>query len=233
MSQAGKPSVGILGAGLMGRALGRHWARSGREVRYSFARDRAKLEAIAAEDGPTARAATPAEAAQCDVVLLAVPWRALDTALEQAGDLAGKVVLSCSLPMRPDDGALALGHTMSGAEDLAERLPGARVVSIFNTVPSELITALALEATTAAAKAENGSVSVRPQVVACGDDAGAKAIAMDLARDAGFEPVDAGPLRVARLVEPFGLLMAQLAYEQGTYGGPEVGYRFFAAGGGQ
>jgi predicted dinucleotide-binding enzyme len=70
---------------------------------------------------------------------------------------------------------------------------------------------------------------VRPQVVACGDDAGAKAVAMDLARDAGFEPVDAGPLRVARLVEPFGLLVAQLAYAQGRFGGPELGYRFFAA----
>lgn len=222
MNKGREGSVGILGAGLMGRALGRHWARAGREVRYSFARDPARLEAVAREDGPTARAATPAEAAACNVVLLAVPWRALDVVLEQAGDLVGKVVLSCSLPMAPDDSALALGHTTSGAEALAERLPGACVVSIFNTVPSELIMALA-------ARAHGGTDKkagpARPQVVACGDDADAKAVAMDLARDAAFEPVDAGPLRVARLMEPFGLLVAQLAYEQATYGGPEVGYR--------
>lgn len=210
-------NIAILGAGLMGRALGRHWSRAGHRVRYSFARDRARLEAIAAEDGPNARAATPAEAvADADAVLVAVPWRALDALLAEAGDLSGKVALSCSLPMLPDDSALAFGHTTSGAEQLAERLPQARVASIFNTVPSELITAVF-----------DKPPPSRPEVVCSGDDASAKRVAMALAADAGFRAIDAGPLAMARHMEPFGLLVAQLAYEQETYGGPEVGYRFF------
>ncbi len=58
----------------------------------------------------------------------------------------------------------------------------------------------------------------------CGDDSGGKTIAAELIRDSGFDPVDAGTLRIARYTEPFALLVGQLAYE-GT-GGPEVAYRF-------
>jgi predicted dinucleotide-binding enzyme len=60
--------------------------------------------------------------------------------------------------------------------------------------------------------------------VYCGDDERAKDTAAELIRDAGFDPVDAGPLRIARYTEPFALLVAQLAYERP--GGPEVAYRF-------
>ena len=95
------------------------------------------------------------------------------------------------------------------------RLPGGGVASIFNTVPSEPITALA-----------DGLAPTCPEVICCGDDAAAKQLTMRLARDAGFDPVDAGLLQVARYIEPFGRLIAQLAYEQETYGGPEAGYRF-------
>jgi hypothetical protein len=60
--------------------------------------------------------------------------------------------------------------------------------------------------------------------VYCGDDEGAKDLAATLIRDVGFDPVDAGPLEVARFTEPFALLVARLAYE--GEGGPELGYRF-------
>jgi predicted dinucleotide-binding enzyme len=64
----------------------------------------------------------------------------------------------------------------------------------------------------------------RPSLVYCSDDQGAKDLVAGLIRDAGFEPMDAGPLRIARYTEPFALLMGQLAYE-GTEG-PELAYRF-------
>ena len=63
----------------------------------------------------------------------------------------------------------------------------------------------------------------RPSLVYCGDDARSKEIAAGLIRDVGFAPVDAGPLRIARYTEPFGLLMGQLAYEGAD--GPELAYR--------
>jgi 8-hydroxy-5-deazaflavin:NADPH oxidoreductase len=64
----------------------------------------------------------------------------------------------------------------------------------------------------------------RPSLVYCGDEPNAKAVAAGLIRDVGFEPVDAGPLRIARFAEPFSLLVAQLAYE--GEGRPELAYRF-------
>jgi len=64
----------------------------------------------------------------------------------------------------------------------------------------------------------------RPSLVYCGDTGSSKAVAAELIRDVGFDPVDAGPLRIARYTEPFTLLIARLAYEGD--GGPELAYRF-------
>jgi 8-hydroxy-5-deazaflavin:NADPH oxidoreductase len=207
--------IGILGSGLMGGKLGTIFARAGHEVVFAYARSREKLERLARAAGGNARAGTPAEAAKdADALLLAVHWSRLDDVLTQAGDLSGKVVVTCSLPMNDDDTALVVAHTSSGAEELARRVPGARVVSAFGTVPSEVLFGV-FEARGAAA---------RPSLVYCGDDPDASEAAAGLIRDVGFDPVDAGPLRIARYAEPFTLLVAQLAYEGD--GGPELAYRF-------
>ena len=68
-------------------------------------------------------------------MLIAVHWSRVGDVLRQAGDLAGKVVLSCSLPMNADDTRLVVAHTSSGAEELARKIRRGRVVSAFNTVP--------------------------------------------------------------------------------------------------
>lgn len=207
--------VGILGSGLMGGKLGTLFARAGHEVVFAYARHREKLERLACEAGGAARAGTPREAAQeADALLLGVHWSRMDDVLNQAGDLSGKVVLSCSLPMNADDTALVIAHTGSGAEELAKMIPQARVVSAFNTVPSEVLFGVY----------EARSQDSRPSLVYCGDDEGAKDVAAGLIRDVGFDPVDAGPLRIARYTEPFALLVAQLAYEGDE--GPELAYRF-------
>src|SRR5438128_11392891 len=122
--------VGILGSGLMGGKLGTIFARAGHEVVFSYARSEKKLEKLARDAGGKARAGTPAEAVQqADALLLAVHWSRVGDVLKQAGDLAGKVIVSCSLPMNDDDTALVVTHTSSGAEKLAKRIPKARVVS--------------------------------------------------------------------------------------------------------
>jgi predicted dinucleotide-binding enzyme len=105
--------------------------------------------------------------------------------------------------MNDDDTELVVAHTSSGAEELARMIPTARVVSAFNTVPSEVLFGVY----------EAKSEGRRPSLVYCGDDEGGKAVAAELIRDVGFDPVDAGPLQVARYTEPFALLVAQLAYE--------------------
>jgi predicted dinucleotide-binding enzyme len=205
--------VGILGSGLMGGKLGTLFARAGHEVVFSYARSKEKLKRLARDAGGKARVGTPAEAADgADALLLAVHWLRFDDVVKQAGDLSGKVLVTCSLPMNANDTDLALGHMSSGAEQLAKRLPQARVVSAFNTVPSEVFFGVY----------EARRKTPKPSLAYCGDDAASKRIAAQLIRDVGFDPVDAGPLRVARYTEPFALLMARLAYE-GT-AGPEVAY---------
>jgi predicted dinucleotide-binding enzyme len=207
--------IGILGSGLMGGKLGTIWARAGHEVVFSYARSDEKLKKLARDAKGKARPGSPREAAQqADALLLAVHWSRLADVLEQTGDLSGKVIVTCSLPMNVDDTGLVIAHTSSGAEELAKMIPKARVVSAFGTVPSEVL----FDVYDARRKTK------RPSLVYCGDDKKAKAVAVELIRDAGFDPVDAGPLRIARYTEPFTLLVAQLAYEGNQ--GPEMAYRF-------
>jgi predicted dinucleotide-binding enzyme len=207
--------IGILGSGLMGGKLGTLFARAGHDVVFSYSRSDEKLRSLARDAAGTARAGTPAEAARdADAVLLAVHWSLFDDVLGQAGDLSGKVVVTCSLAMDESNTSLAVGLTSSAAEELAKKVRGARVVCAFNTVPSEVLFGVY----------EARAKAPRPSLVYCGDDARAKKVAAKLIGDVGFEPVDAGPLRIARYTEPFALLVAQLAYE-GT-SGPELAYRF-------
>ncbi len=207
--------IGILGSGLMGAKLGTIFARAGHEVTFSYARNHDKLKRLARDAQGNARAGTPLEAAKdADALLLAVHWSRIDDVLKQAGDLSGKVIVTCCLPMDTADTKLILGTTTSGAEELAKKLPRAHVVLAFNTVPSEVLFGVF----------ESKTKNPRPSLVYCGDNQSAKKAADKLIHDAGFDPVDAGKLRIARYTEPFALLVAQLAY--GGDGGPELAYRF-------
>ena len=200
---------------MMGAKLGTIFARAGHEVVFSYARSEQKLKKLAREAKGKAQPGTPREAAQeADAVLLAVHWSRIGDVLKQTGDLSGKVVVTCSLPMNDDNTELVVAHTSSGAEELAKMIPKARVVSAFNTVPSEVLFGVY----------ESKRKANRPSLLYCGDDSSSKRVAADLIRDVGFVPVDAGPLRIARYTEPFALLVAQLAYE--GKGGPELAYRF-------
>ena len=206
----------------MGGKLGTIFARAGHEVVFSYSHSKAKLERLAREAGSGARAGTPADAAKdADALLLAVHWSRVDDVLKKASDLAGKVIISCSLPMNADDTGLVVAHKSSGAEKLAKKIPKARVVSAFSTVPSEVLFSVFERAGSGRREAGNGK---RPSLVYCGENARAKKVAAQLISDVGFEPVDAGPLRIARYTEPFALLVAQLAYEGDR--GPALAYRF-------
>jgi predicted dinucleotide-binding enzyme len=200
----------------MGGKLGTLFARAGHHVVFSYARQQVKLRTLARDAGENARAGTPREAAQDpDAVLLAVHWLRVDDVLGQAGDLSGKVIVTCSLPMDVGNTELVIGRASSGTEELAKKVPKARIVCAFNTVLSEVLFS--------AYNARHRKAH-RHSLVYCGDDAGSKEVAAELIRDVGFHPVDAGSLRMARYTEPFALLMDQLAYDGDE--GPELAYRF-------
>src|SRR6266581_8844443 len=106
---------------------------------------------------------------------------------QQVGDLSGKVILTCCRPMDAGNTKLIIGTTTSGAEELARKIPRAHVVCAFNTVPSEVLFGVF----------EAKDKNARPSLVYCGDDQNAKNVAAKLIDDAGFDPIDGGPLRIA------------------------------------
>src|SRR5262245_23088418 len=126
--------IAIIGAGNVGGTLGAAWAKRGHDVFFGV-RDPAdaKLKELLGRVGAKARAARVGDAvAPAEVVALTVPWPAAQDALRAAGDLVGKILLDCTNPLTPDLSGLTVGHTTSGAEQVAAWAAGARVVKIFN-----------------------------------------------------------------------------------------------------
>lgn len=205
--------IAIIGSGRMGATIGTIFAKLGHEVTFSYSHSVEKLQCLAASAG--ARSGTPREAAEAsDIIVLAVHWTRLDDVLSQAGNLAGKTVISCTNPLNASDNELVVAHTDSGAETIARRLPDAKVVAAFQATPSEVLMDVF----------RGRDKHNRPNMLYCGDDRQNKIIVRDLLSQFGFEPVDAGPLRLARYIEPFAMLATALAY--GTDQGPEWVYRF-------
>lgn len=195
--------IGVIGTGYMGSGLGKLWAGKGHDVMFG-SRDPDRGKTLAASVGHGARGGPVRAAAEFgDAVLFAVPWRAVEETLDAAGSLANKVLMDCSNPLTPDYMTLLVGHSDSGAEQIARRATGARVVKAFNHIYAQIIHT----------SPRLGTLDAT--VFFCGDDAGAKKTVSELAREIGFDPVDAGPLRNARYLEPVAELMVQLAYGLG------------------
>jgi 8-hydroxy-5-deazaflavin:NADPH oxidoreductase len=192
--------VGIVGAGSVGAGLGKFWAASGHEVMLSGSRDEAKLRDTAAGVGATP--GSVGEAAEFgDAVLVAVPWPVTLDFLSEAGPMEGKVLVDATNNML---------DKLSSFNEITRAVPGARVVKSFNTVFAALYDEL--EAT-----------GVRPEMVFCGDDEGAKRVVVQLIEDAGFNPVDVGGSEHAVEIEEFARMVIFTAYAQRR--GPFV-YRF-------
>jgi hypothetical protein len=202
--------IGIIGAGNMGATLGRIWATKGHEVFFSFSKNPSKLKELASSVSG-ARSGSPSEAAQFgEVVMLATQWGTTQDAVKAAGDLKGKILIECTNPLTPDFSSLAVGGNTSGSEEIAKRAKGAKVVKAFNTLGAQNLTNLRYGALNA-------------DTFVCGDDAEAKAIAVQLGKDLGFDVVDCGPLSSARYIEGLGMLWIKLAYALGQ--GPNIAFK--------
>jgi predicted dinucleotide-binding enzyme len=179
--------IGVIGAGRIGGGAAHLLARAGHELLLSFSRDPERLRAQAEEIG--AQAGTPAEAAAFgDVVILAVPWPAIDEAVRQAGSLDGKVVVDTTNPYGRGGWEIPEGRTSTQVNQ--ERLPGAKLVKSFNT-----LTAGFQQAAAGRTGAE------RVAMFLAGDDPEAKALVAGLIDDAGFDPVDAGTAAESAILE--------------------------------
>ena len=196
--------IGIIGAGQVGGALARGWVAGGHEIRFGV-RNPAKpeLRELLRELGPRAAAGTVAEAAaDAEVLVLSTPWNGTREAIESAGNLAWRIVVDCTNPLKADLSGLSVGFETSGAELVAQWALGARVVKCFNTTGAENMVQTRFGAD-------------RAVMFLAGDDEPAKATVTALGEALGFEMVDAGGLEVARLLEPMAMLWVHLAFRRG------------------
>jgi predicted dinucleotide-binding enzyme len=196
-------NIGILGAGKMTQALGRHFIKTGHELLVSYSRNRDKLEKAAEDLGGGTQVGSPVDAARFgDVVLLATGWGGAALALKAAGALDGKVLWSIVTPLKPDYSGLALGTTTSGSEELAKLVPRAAFIAGWPPF-AEVLTS-----------ASTRFGTERQTLFYCGDDPNAKRTVAPLFESLDVDAVDAGPLYAARFIEPAMCLLVHLAYGQ-------------------
>ncbi len=196
-------NLSILGAGNVGLALARAFLRAGQPVSLGVP-DPARHAASVAALGPQATLRASDEAVQAgDLVILAVPYTAaLDIAPRRA-DWQGRILVDATNPLAPGLSGLSLGTTTSGAEQIAERARGARVVKAFNTTGAENM-------------ADSRDPQGLPMMPVAGDDAAARQQVLALATLIGFDAIDMGPLAAARYLEPLAMVWIHLAFRQGA-----------------
>ena len=188
-----EPRIGIVGHGRVGSALERGLVRAGFEVR------------AVGHDPDAVRGCGD----WADVIILAVPFRAIEETLEELDDtIDDKVVLDVTNAL--DEHMQLVQSDQSGAEDLQDMAPNARVVKIFNTVFAQHM--------------DSGQVDGESLTAfVAGNDRDAKETAIELAEAIGFDAVDAGPLANARWLETLGFFNIQLGYVEKM--GPEIGFK--------
>jgi predicted dinucleotide-binding enzyme len=189
--------IAIVGAGRVGKALGGAWKAAGHDVVFAVrGPDHARFKPLALEGFTLAALADAAKNA--DVILLAIPWTEAASVIESLGPLDDKIVIDPTNPVSPDF-EMELGFDDSAGETVALLAQGARVVKAFNTTGAENMT-------------NAKGFATKPVMFVAGDDADAKKAVAKLAEDIGFEPIDAGPLKASRYLEPMAMQWIKLAY---------------------
>ena len=190
-------TLGIIGAGRIGQAVARVVVRAGRAAVISDSTGPDSLQAVARELGAGIRAGSLREAAEQDMVVLAVPWDRVEKALEGLPAWNGRIVVDATnAVIVPGFRAADLGGRAS-SEVIASLVPSARVVKGFNTL-------------VAAVLASDPQASDGQRVLFySGDDLAAKQAFHQLITEAGFAGIDLGGLAVSRVQQfPDGPLAA-------------------------
>jgi 8-hydroxy-5-deazaflavin:NADPH oxidoreductase len=179
--------IGMIGAGQVAQAVARHAVAAGHQVILSNRRGPGSLTDLTHDLGPLASAASPAQAAEAEIVLLAVGWTAVPAAIAGTGvtDWADRIVIDATNQFAAPPPPVRIADTgdLTGSEYVASLLPGARVVKAFNTLYAAYIAA------------DPRHQEGRQLLVLAGDDADAKHQVAELVDRFGFAPLDLGGLR--------------------------------------
>jgi 8-hydroxy-5-deazaflavin:NADPH oxidoreductase len=192
--------IAIIGVGNVARALALGWTLQGHAISFGVREPRDPRHGTLR----SGLVLTVAEASQsADLVVVATSWAGTEEAILSAGDLRGKILIDCTNPFEKGQEGLRLtvGFDLSGGEMVAEWARTASVFKAFNTTSAENMAALAAGA----------RFPVAPMMLVAGEDPAGKNIVLDVVGVLGFEPIDAGPLRNARLLEPLAMLFIELA----------------------
>lgn len=174
--------IGIIGAGGIGQAFARHMANAGYEVLLSNSRGPDSLKDVVSRLGPRARASTPQEAAQAEVVFVSARWSQLSAAFSGLPAWNSRILIDATNPIVPPGFSMADLHGSTSSEIVASLAPGARVVKVVNTLPVALL-----------ASDPNQAEGHRVLFMS-GDNTAAKAQVSGLLAKAGFAAIDVGGL---------------------------------------
>lgn len=208
--------ITILGIGNMGSALAHCWSAN-HQVCLSYSRDENKLSTLAAELKTAQVMPNLDEAIRfAEVVMIATPYEGLDEIFHHENAFSGKFVISCVSNLMPDFTGSTIGlatkRSISVAEEIAQRLPSARVVEAFNLAFAENLKS-----------STHRHSLVAPSVFYCGDDNNAKLVADQLIRECGYEAINAGPLISSRSQETLATAWVQFAVASGLY--PQIAFK--------
>ncbi len=200
--------IGFLGTGKVASQLALGLSKAGHGVKFGSRNPNERRERIVKLG--IGSVGSHSEASDFgEIMILAIPYSAVSESI-QAWKLDGKIIIDVTNALTPSFD-WAIGFTSSGAEEIAKLLPKAQVVKAFNHVFAENM-----------ATGRLGQVALMALVA--GDNAGAKEVVMNLARDIGFDAVDAGPLKSARYMEALGMQLIALGYGQKM--GAGIGFSF-------
>jgi len=192
--------IAIIGAGSVGRTLGKVWASKGHTIHFGVRnpKDHKHDDLLDSLDAPGYLDTVGCAAETADVILLASPWPAVPEVIAACGDIGGKILIDCTNPLNPDLKSLSIGHTTSAGEEIARWAPHAHIVKCFNTIGAEMMAKPIL----------HGMPITMPY---CGHDKASTRIVAGLVEDIGFEPIDIGGLELSRLLEPLAMVWIYMA----------------------
>ena len=211
--------ISIIGAGDVGGTLGRIWVKKGHHLMFGVRNLQShNVLNLIRSINSSVKVGTIGEAASfADVIVLAIPWVAVEETIKSAGDLSGKILIDPTNPINADLTGLIIESSTSAAEEIAKWAKGSKVVKAFNSIGAKTLDNLQFGL-------------VRADAFICGDDFKSKTVVKKLATEIGFDTVDAGPLINARVLEYMALLWIQLAYSRQM--GPNIAFKLLTRAGG-